>query len=48
MWAYKTIKSLLDQNTVSKNKTVEEKAKHLALKVSFLFTIIYLKSIKFY
>lgn len=33
MWAYKTIKSLLDQNTVSENDTLKEKAKELALKV---------------
>nr|XP_024217075.1 inter-alpha-trypsin inhibitor heavy chain H4-like [Halyomorpha halys] len=36
MWVYKTIKSLLDQNTVSKNETVENKVKELALKYKFV------------
>lgn len=34
MWVYRTIKSLLDQNTISKNETIESKVKKLALRVS--------------
>lgn len=37
MWAYKTIKTLLDKNTVLNNDTMKEEAKKLALKVSHCF-----------
>ncbi|MCY5962457.1 hypothetical protein OV760_29295, partial [Salmonella enterica subsp. enterica serovar 1,4,[5],12:i:-] len=36
MWAYKTIKTLLDKNIVSKNDSLGEKAKELSLKYSFV------------
>ncbi|CAH1400153.1 unnamed protein product [Nezara viridula] len=36
MWAYRTIKTLLDQNTVTKNETIESKVKELALKYKFV------------
>ncbi|XP_024215820.1 inter-alpha-trypsin inhibitor heavy chain H3 isoform X4 [Halyomorpha halys] len=46
MWAYKTIKSLLDQNTVSENNTLKEKAKELALKYKFVTPLTSLVVVK--
>ncbi|CAH1399819.1 unnamed protein product [Nezara viridula] len=46
MWAYKTIKSLLDQNTVSENVTLKEKAKELALKYKFVTPLTSLVVVK--
>ncbi|CAH1399827.1 unnamed protein product [Nezara viridula] len=46
MWAYKTIKSLLDQNTVSENDTLKEKAKELALKYKFVTPLTSLVVVK--
>lgn len=46
MWAYKTIKTLLDKNTVSKENATENRAKELALKYSFVTPLTSLVVVK--